>query len=153
MAERGRELPSKVMAAALRFLKVRPRSRFEVQNKLERGGFSAGEIEKTIQVLEEKKLVDDARFARWWAEDRALAGKYGPLRVRAELEEKGIAQSMMDGVLAEIYTGDRQREILKGLAAKGREEDLSKLAAKLQRAGFDEEAVEGALLLRQEQAS
>ena len=129
----------------MRFLKVRLRSRHEVLKKLEQGGFASGEIDETLQVLEDKKLLDDGRFARWWTEDRALAGKYGPLRVRAELEAKGISKEFIESCLRESYPVKRQKEILKGMALKALG-DPGKVAAKALRNGFDEEMVEEILL-------
>ena len=93
-----------------------------------------------LKDLEGRGILDDVRFARWWAEDRALSGKYGPGRVRSELETKGVAPELIEEALRGCYPDERQREILRTQLKMGKGA-LARLAAKMVRNGFDEEMV------------
>ena len=73
-----------------------------------------------MDTLAAKGLLDDARFAHWWAEDRALTGKWGPLRVREELEAKGLDRELIDAALKESFPLGKQRDILAALTRKGK---------------------------------
>lgn len=58
------------------------------------------EIGAVLAQLEEEGALDDARFARRYAEDkRALAG-WGPDRIRRALAERGVAAEHVEAALA-----------------------------------------------------
>src|SRR5690242_3659794 len=132
------EAPSGPLAAALRFMKVRPRSVREVGDKLQKIGVEGAEAEKILARLRSEGLLDDGRFALWWAEDRALTGKAGPLKVRAELEARGLAGDLIDRTLETAFPNDRIREILASQIKSLRGRNPSRLV----RLGFDPELVE-----------
>src|SRR3972149_931095 len=83
---------------ALRFLKFRPRSEFEVTQKLKQKGIIDSEINKVISVLKENKLLDDKEFAKMWVRDRNLLKPSGSYLLKMELRKLGIA----DGVIEEV---------------------------------------------------
>jgi regulatory protein len=57
------------------------------------------EIEEVIALLIEAGAIDDASFARRYAEDkRALAG-WGPDRITAALESRGVAREYIEAAL------------------------------------------------------
>src|SRR5882757_7519157 len=60
--------PEAVLAAAARFLEVRPRSVVEVRRRLRSAGYAAALIERAVERLVELGLLDDAAFARAWVE-------------------------------------------------------------------------------------
>ena len=94
-------MPLSVKAAALRFLKIRPRSIFELKEKLEGKGFSDGEIEVTIHDLIVSGLLDDRAFTKSWITYR-LARPFGFRRIIQELKMKGINQDIIDQALATL---------------------------------------------------
>ncbi|RPH34935.1 MAG: hypothetical protein EHM90_05215, partial [Chloroflexi bacterium] len=53
-----------------RFLGTRPRSRWEVEQRLRRAGTDDPVIGDTLTRLERIGFVDDLAFARWWVEQR-----------------------------------------------------------------------------------
>ena len=88
-------------ATALRFLKIRPRSIEELKEKLEFKGFSPEEIAETVVYLTGIKLLDDRAFTRSWIAYR-LARPFGFRRIILELQQKGVAQDVIDEVIADI---------------------------------------------------
>jgi len=91
-------------AAALRFLKIRPRSIAELKEKLEVKGFSSTEIEKTVLDLLASGLLDDRAFTKSWINYR-LARPFGFRRILRELKDKGIDPEIIEWAWAEIKEG------------------------------------------------
>lgn len=60
---------------------------------------AAGEI---LDSLRADGFVDDARYARAFARDKAALGGWGPVKIRFALSAKGIGASVIAGALAEI---------------------------------------------------
>jgi regulatory protein len=88
-------------AAALRFLKIRPRSIAELKEKLGVKGFSGTEIEAVVHDLIASGLLDDRAFTKSWINYR-LARPFGFRRIVQELKAKGIDQEIIDQTLAEV---------------------------------------------------
>ncbi len=90
-----------VREAAIRLLARREHSRRELANKLGARGFDQGVVDWTLDELEAERLLSDERFAEVFVRSRADNG-YGPLRIRAELRERGVDDETIDGQLAGI---------------------------------------------------
>jgi len=90
-----------VKSAALKFLKIRPRSITELKEKLEIKGFSHAEIETTANDLIASGLLDDRAFTKSWINYR-LARPFGFRRIIQELKHKGIDQQIIDQAIKEI---------------------------------------------------
>jgi regulatory protein len=93
--------PEVVLAAALRFLEVRPRSIREVRRRLDMAGFPTQLVEAALERLEELDFLDDEAFARSWVESRDRARPRGERALRSELAQKGVAREIVDRILAE----------------------------------------------------
>ena len=81
-------------AAALRFLKIRPRSVKELEVKLEDKGFAASQITGAVEYCRQSRLLDDRAFTVAWVQYR-LARPFGFQRIIRELKEKGVDQSII----------------------------------------------------------
>ena len=90
-----------VKAAALRFLKIRPRSIEELREKLGVKGFSKEEIEVVIHDLIASGLLDDRAFTKSWINYR-LARPFGFRRIIQELKEKGVDKEIIEQAVEEI---------------------------------------------------
>jgi regulatory protein len=88
-------------AAALRFLKIRPRSIAELKEKLLIKGFPVTDIETTILDLMASGLLDDRAFTKSWINYR-LARPFGFERIIQELKDKGIDKQTIEQAVAEI---------------------------------------------------
>ena len=79
---------------ALRLLSRRDHSEFELRQKLaEYDG-----VDTIIQKLEQHGYVDDQRFAEVYVRYRSGLGQ-GPLKVRQELQRKGVSSSLVEVAL------------------------------------------------------
>ena len=88
--------------AAYRFLSYRDRSEQEVALKLQEKGFAEDVIAETLSFLTKEGYLDDSRFARQWARSRMEGRQFGPIRLRGELLEKGIAPEEIEKVLTSL---------------------------------------------------
>ncbi len=86
---------------AFLLLSYKARATKELTQRLTRKGFSPDIIARTLQRLAELKMIDDAGFARRFAEDRIAIGHKGKWRVRGELMKRGIGRQQIDAAIAE----------------------------------------------------
>ena len=84
---------------AFLLLSYKARATKELTQRLTRKGFSSDIIARVLQRLAELKMVDDAGFARRFAEDRISIGHKGKWRVRGELLKRGIDRQQIDAAL------------------------------------------------------
>ena len=124
-----------VLSVALHFLKFRPRSVFEVEQKLKTKGFEDKEIEKLILALKKEKLLDDQKFAKMWVRDRNLLKPEGSFLLKLELRKLGVSDNDIENALKDQ---DEEKLARQALASKSRlkQADFAKKAAFLQRRGF-----------------
>lgn len=88
-------------AKVLRFLAFRERSRREVTDRLTRYGAGPETADEIASWLEDLGYLDDERFARAYAREKA-AGGWGPRRIKAELFRKGLPAPVTDRILEEL---------------------------------------------------
>jgi regulatory protein len=85
---------------ALRALSYKERTESELRTWLAEREVAEVEIEEVIARLMEAGAIDDASFARRYAEDkRALAG-WGPDRISGSLESRGVPREHIEAALA-----------------------------------------------------
>ncbi|NCO50685.1 MAG: regulatory protein RecX [Deltaproteobacteria bacterium] len=115
---------SDAFTCALRILGRREHSTSELRSKLVRLGFSAPEIEAVLARCREYNYLDDRRYALARCHELLRSGRGIGLRLRLDLRQHGISESLIDEVLETI-----NREI----------EPLDVLRQQLERrfAGFD----------------
>ena len=88
--------PVAAMEIATRFLANRPRTRWEVERRLRRSGTADDVIAATLDRLAELGYVDDAAFARWWAEQRDRHAPRGRRLLEAELRRSGVPRDVVE---------------------------------------------------------
>jgi len=77
------------------YLARREHARAELTDKLTKAGFLPAVAAAAITRLTEDGLQSDQRFADAFIQSRINQGK-GPVRIRAELRERGLASSVID---------------------------------------------------------
>lgn len=82
-----------IEAAAVRLLASREHARSELQRKLHGRFRDLPAIDAVIDDLARQGLLSDDRFAEAYVRERSRKG-YGPLRIHAELAERGIAPGL-----------------------------------------------------------
>jgi len=83
--------------AAVRLLAQREHSARELMIRLSRR-FDPGVVQGVLEKLQETGLQSDERFAEAYVHARCNKG-YGPLRIRAELHERGLEPALIDASL------------------------------------------------------
>lgn len=78
---------------AIKLLARREHSVRELERKLCDKGFEATAIRECIARLQQERLQSDERFTEVYVSSRAARG-YGPVRIRAELAERGVADEI-----------------------------------------------------------
>jgi regulatory protein len=92
--------------AATHFLGYRPRSEFEVRERLQRRGFDDNTVEGVIAKLKEQGLVDDVAFAQFWKENRDSFSPRSQWLTKLELRQKGVTDDIIDQVIETIDDDD-----------------------------------------------
>jgi regulatory protein len=90
----------KAFERALKSISVRERTQGEVEAFLARRGYETGVVEDVVRALREEGLVDDAGYARRFAEDRRLLDSWGNERIARDLERRGVERELVDQALA-----------------------------------------------------
>ena len=87
--------PGLTLEIATRFLATRPRSRWEVDQRLVRAGADEATRLETLERLTQLGFVDDLAFARWWVEQRDRHAPRGQRMIDAELRQHGIGREVI----------------------------------------------------------
>ena len=137
-----------VEAAAVRLLARREHSIEELRRKLVTKGYPPETIEPVIRKLTGKRLVSDERFTSSFVHHHAKRGQ-GPVRIRAELRQQGIADSQVEEALrgAEVDWVQLAREVRRrkfGATPPRSRGERAKQARFLQYRGFDAEQLRAA---------
>lgn len=90
---------SEARAMAYRYLGSREHSCQELRQKLQRKGIAADVAFMAVDELAEEGLVSDRRYAESFARSR-VSRLQGPFKIRAELQSRGVDESMAEEVLA-----------------------------------------------------
>lgn len=87
-----------------RWLAVRNHSSGEIRKKSRAKGYASKEIEKVIGESIEKGILNDALFARQFAEEKAGRRAWGPMKIQAALSQKGLKKQYIDAALDGLFT-------------------------------------------------
>jgi regulatory protein len=80
----------------------------ELRTRLERKHVPPEAIDEAVAELEETGFLDDARYARQFAEDKRELEQWGTDRIAKDLRRRGIAPQLID---AAVSTHDRDSEL------------------------------------------
>lgn len=151
------------MEIAARFLGTRPRTRWELDRRLRRAGVADPVIAAVADRLGELGYVDDAAFARWWAEQRDRHAPRGRRMIEAELRQKGVTRDVIELFRDEYAEPERAPEDvglpgseaeraagalakhLRGRPLPADRAALQRVGTYLMRRGFDAETVRATL--------
>lgn len=84
--------------AALNYLARREHSCRELGDKLQRRGIAEAVVASVVTQLRDENLVSDSRYAEAYTRSR-VNRLFGPLRIRAELRQRGIDDAMVEEAL------------------------------------------------------
>ena len=108
------ERRQQIEAICLRLLARREHSRRELLDKLALRGFNRDEVEPVIAEMAEQNWQNNQRYAECYVRQRIQSG-YGPMRLRYELQQRGINDADLDAqaeeqggwqnLLLDVYLG------------------------------------------------
>jgi regulatory protein len=84
------------LARAYRFVGRRERTTLELRRHLEASGVTSALIDVTVAELREQGYLDDARFARLFAQDKRTLEQWGSERIARALRERGLDRDLVD---------------------------------------------------------
>ncbi|WNW11315.1 recombination regulator RecX [Pseudomonas sp. DTU_2021_1001937_2_SI_NGA_ILE_001] len=97
-----------VRRTAMDLLARREHGRVELTRKLRQRGAPPELIESALDRLTEEGLLSESRYLESFVSARARAG-YGPLRIREELSQRGLARGDIEQALRECDVDWRER--------------------------------------------
>lgn len=139
-----------VLDLAYRSLARRERTELEVRRHLEGRKVEPGLIDEALVALREQGTVDDAGYARRFAEDRRALDGWGPDRIEQRLLIAGVAPGHVRAAL-DARTLDEEREAALELlrrrfpAAPREDRDRGRALGLLVRRGYDLELAQQAI--------
>jgi regulatory protein len=107
---------------ALAALSRREHSRLELTQKLKKAGFSNEDIEPLLEDLTKRNWLSEERFINAFVRNRFNQG-YGPLKIRFDLQQKGISGEMISNALLEYQ--DKWKESARSLKIRRFGENVS----------------------------
>lgn len=113
-AEQAREDAYRV---ALNMIERKPRTTAELATALRRKGYVQEAIEGCLTRLQHNGLLDDAGYARRFAEQRATNQRKGRMLIRQELLQRGVGRSDAEEAVSAI-DADVERQAALALARK-----------------------------------
>lgn len=117
-ADSEEKLLAKARDAAYRYLAYRPRSRAEIEQKLQDKEFNETIVERILTDLERLGYINDRQFAGQWARSRVRLRGFGRRRIERELRDKGVDQDIIKETLAEVFADEGEIETARQVAAK-----------------------------------
>lgn len=126
----------RVRDAALNVLSYRARTRSELGRKLRTKGFDTARIDRCLDRLTERGLLDDASVAAAFVRDRLRHRPRGRARLTLELRGKGVPAELAGGVIEEVFEAEEVSDMMlasdaaEGWVARQGQALLAALAAK-----------------------
>lgn len=94
---------------ALKYLKIRRRSKQEMIVYLTKRGFTMDMIEESIHRLEQQGYINDRDYASAYVQEQMLLSSKGPNKIRGELQNKGIDDTIIAAALL-VFADELQKE-------------------------------------------
>jgi len=139
-----------VRGAALALLGRRDYTASELRQRLIDKGHDKGEVDEQIESLMADGSVNDQRVAASHIRVASQIKGRGRMRIRQELQARGIAKAIIESLIAEMPAEDEDAAIQKFLSRKRIPEKLdtsarNKVFQQLMRKGFTGDAISKAL--------
>ncbi|MBN2281265.1 MAG: RecX family transcriptional regulator [Candidatus Marinimicrobia bacterium] len=95
---------------ALKFLGIKARTELEVRKKLKTLQYGSDIIDKIIENLKSKKILDDLDFTEMMVRDFVKFKKEGVFKLIRNLKQKGISAEIIEEVLEKYISPEEQLE-------------------------------------------
>lgn len=137
----------KAYGNALRYVAIRPRSEWELQQYFRRKEVDEEASEQVSMRLRGIGLLDDLAFARAWVANRRLLKATSRRRLVAELKQKHVAENIISQVLGEDQTDEKEvlRTLIERKRQQTRYQDDTRLMQYLARQGYQYDDIKSAV--------
>jgi regulatory protein len=140
--------PARIRSSAIGLLARREHSAGQLKAKLGSRGFDSDATEAVLEDLARRGLQSDERYVASFITHHAARGQ-GPVRIRAELRESGVAAELVDRLLDEadvdwVDTARTARRKKFGESPPGGFAERAKQSRFLQYRGFSQDHIRGA---------
>lgn len=133
---------------AIAILKNKDKTEFEMRSALEKNGYSAEEIDGTIEYLVELSYIDDVAYTVNFVE-MSMEKRRGPIRITRELAAKGIEDGVIRDCISDIMCDQWEWETARAIAEDIRRKNpsvtgdkvLARIVNKLTYEGFSDDVV------------
>lgn len=95
------KLLNKAKNNAYALLRLRPRSEFEIRQRLKLKGYDDLLIESVANDLRRLGDIDDEKFTRFWVDSRMHLNPVGDVILKHELKLKGVSDSIVEAALSQ----------------------------------------------------
>lgn len=130
----------RALSAAVHYVSYRPRSEFELRERLGQRGVNGNTQEEVITKLKEQGLIDDTAFAQFWKSSRESYSPRSQWLTSLELKRKGVADGIVNRVVDNIDDDDSAYRAALKKARSLPQSDYAafrrRLGSHLQRRGF-----------------
>lgn len=104
--------------SALNYVSYKPRTMYQIQQKLQKAKYDQEVIDATLKFLEDFGYLDDYKFAKEFVEHSIKTKKSSILKIKNDLVAKGIKREIIDDVLLELQNSEAEIENALSLAKK-----------------------------------
>ena len=98
---------------------------FDLNRKLVNWGILSAERKELLQSLKDNRLLDDERFAKAYANDKARFSAWGPHKIRIELLKRRINTGVINNALRNVESEVWKQGILRCAQSKSKNLDLT----------------------------
>lgn len=91
-----------IIVKALEFISYKPRTVGETKKKLREAGFEDDIIADAVKELKKDGLLNDARYARQWVEERQMLRPRSRRVLEMELRRKGISDTLIQRTVEDV---------------------------------------------------
>ena len=122
---------------ALNYISKAMKTKEQLKKYLSSKGYISSVIEKVILKLTEYKYLDDENYARLFVKEKSSIN--GKLKLQQELFNKGIEKEVIERVIKELPSQEKEISVLVKKYMKNKEatiKEIQKLYAYLMRKGF-----------------
>ena len=137
----------KLYNRALRYVAMRPRSKWEVEQYLKRKEASPALIEQILNKLSIVSLIDDKKLAQAFVNDRRLLRPTSRRKLILELRKKHVSNDIIEQAIGNDSTEELSalRQIVERKRRQPKYQDDLKLMQYLARQGFNYDDIKSAL--------
>lgn len=130
--------------SAMRYLGNRDRTAFEIRRHLTSKGFEEEEIKTCLDYLNEYKLINDEDYCEKYIRYAMGKGR-GPLRIRKELQDRGVSEEYIQIGLEEFFSGEDElkaalcfveKQLSKGMSVES-EKEVARIGRQLSSRGYN----------------